>query len=144
MDCLGHVIDNKGIHASMDKMAKICDWRQPRNYNEVLRFLGLVQYLAHYMPDITVYTTPLSGCARNNRLFVWTPLLDKCFQSIKHLACKVPILRPININHPDTIWVICNGSKTGVGTVYGQGLDWKTCRPAGFYQRKLALRSRTV
>jgi hypothetical protein len=62
MDCLGHVIDNKGIHASMDKMTKICDWRQPQNYNEVLRFLGLVQYLAHYMPDITAYTTPLSGC----------------------------------------------------------------------------------
>jgi hypothetical protein len=62
----------------------------------------------------------------------------RCFQSIKNLVCKVPILRPINVNHPDTIWVICDGSKAGVGTVYGQGPDWKTCRPAGFLSKKFS------
>ena len=53
-------------------------------------FLGLVQYLAHYMPDISAYTTPLSGCVRNGCPFEWTPLLEKCFESIKTLACKAP------------------------------------------------------
>ena len=31
MDCLGHLIDNKGIHADIDKMQKIRDWHRPRN-----------------------------------------------------------------------------------------------------------------
>ena len=35
MDCLGHVITNAGIQACTDKMQKILDWRQPRNYHNI-------------------------------------------------------------------------------------------------------------
>ena len=45
-DCLGHIIDDNGIHTKLDKMRRIREWRIPRNYNEVQKFLGLVQYLA--------------------------------------------------------------------------------------------------
>ena len=65
-NCLGHVIDDNGIHAKLDKMQQIREWRIPRNYNEVQHSLGLVQNLALYMPDIMAYTTPLSGLAQNN------------------------------------------------------------------------------
>jgi Reverse transcriptase (RNA-dependent DNA polymerase) len=75
MDCLGHLIDDQGVHADADEMQHIHEWRRPWLYHKVQWFLGLVQYLAHYMPDVTAYTTPLSGCARNNCLFLWTPLV---------------------------------------------------------------------
>ncbi len=138
MDCLGHIITDAGIHADADKMQKIRDWRQPRNYHEVQRFLGLVQYLAHFMPDITAYTTPLTMCTHNGRPFQWTPLLTKCFESIKTLACKAPILKPINPKDPDPIWVICDGSRSGVSAIYRQGPDWQTCRLAGFLSKKFS------
>ena len=60
LECLGHIIDDRGIHADADKMQCIREWRCPRTFNDVQRFLGLVQYLAHYMPDISAYTMPLS------------------------------------------------------------------------------------
>ena len=66
-DCLGHVIDDNCIHAELDKMQQIREWRIPQNYNKVQKFLGLVQYLALYMPDIMACTTPLSGSAQNNQ-----------------------------------------------------------------------------
>ena len=121
VDCLGHVIDDKGIHAESDKMQCIREWRTPQNYNEVQKFLGLVQYLAQFTPDITAYTTPLSGAAHNNRAFQWTPLLDKCFKSIKALAARAPILKPVDFSNNEPVWVITDGSKTGVSAVYGQG-----------------------
>jgi hypothetical protein len=136
MDCLGHVIDNRGIHADEEKMQCIRDWRTPQSHGEILRFLGLVQYLAHFLPDVSAYTTPLANTGRNNRPFQWTPLLDKCFESIKALACKTPILSPINPKVNIPIWVISDGSKSGVGAYYGQGMDWQTCRPAGFLSKK--------
>ena len=138
MECLGHIIDDQGIHADADKMSRIREWRRPRTFEEVQRFLGLVQYLAHYMPDLSAYTTPLLGCTRNNHPFQWTPLLDKCFQSIKVLACKAPILKPIDFNNPDPVWVVTDGSKIGIGAVYGQGQDWCTCHPAGFLSKKFS------
>ena len=90
------------------------------------------------MPDISAYTTPLSGCVRNGYPSEWTPLLDKCFESIKTLACKAPILKPIDHNNPDPIWVITDGSKAGVGAAYGQGPNWKMCQPARFMSKKFS------
>ena len=118
-DCLGHIIDDNGIHAKLDKMWWIREWRIPWNYNEVQKFLGLVQYLALYMPDITAYTTPLSGSAQNNRTFQWTPLLDKCFQSIKVIAMRSPILKLVDFNKNEPVWVITDGSHMGIGAMYG-------------------------
>ena len=90
------------------------------------------------MPDITAYTTLLSGAAHNNRAFQWTPLLDKCFESIKALATRAPILKPVDFSNNEPVWVITDGSKTGVGAVYGQCKSWEQCRPAGFLSKKFS------
>ena len=65
-----------------------------------------MQYLASYMPDIMVYMTPLAGSAQNNQTFQWTPLLDKCFQSIEVIAMRLPILKPVDFNRNEPVWVI--------------------------------------
>ncbi|GJE92037.1 polyprotein [Phanerochaete sordida] len=136
MDCLGHIIDDEGLHADADKMARVREWRTPRNYHDVQRFLGLVQYLAHFMPDVSAYTGPLSAITRNGHTFDWRPLHQRCFDTIKHLACKAPILKPIDPARAEPIWVICDASTSGVGAFYGQGPAWTNCRPAGFMSRK--------
>lgn len=136
MDCLGHMIDHRGLHADDDKMARVREWRTPRDFHDVQRFLGLVQYLAHFMPNVSAYTGPLSGMMKNGRAFQWRPIHQRCLDMIKHLACAAPILRPIDPKVPEPIWVICDASASGVGAVYGQGPSWETCRPAGFMSRK--------
>ena len=136
LDCLGHIIDDKGLHADADKMARIREWRVPRDLGDVQRFLGLVQYLANFMPDVSAYTGPLSAITRNGHSFEWRPVHQKCFESIKALACKVPILKPIDASLDVPIWVVCDASVHGVGALYGQGPEWSSCRPAGFMSRK--------
>lgn len=136
MDCLGHVIDDDGLHADSDKMSKVRNWRTPRDYNDVQKFLGMVNYLANFMPNVSMYTGPLAEITRNGHSFEWRPLHQKCFDSIKNLACKVPILRPIIPASGETIWVICDASLHGVGALYGQGPNWEVCRPAGLMSKK--------
>ena len=96
------------------------------------------KHLAQFMPDITAYTTLLSGTAHNNRAFQWTPLLDKCFESIKALAAKAPILKPVYFSSNEPVWVITDGSKTGVGMEYGQGKNREQCHPARFRSKKFS------
>ena len=55
MDCLGHIIDDRGIHADSNKKAQVCKWCTPRSKHDMQHFLGLVQYLAHFMPDVSIY-----------------------------------------------------------------------------------------
>ena len=107
-----------------------------RNKHNVQRFLGLVQYLAHVMPDISAYTGPLATIQKNGHPFLWKPMHQVCMDNIKALACKVPILRPIDPSGDEPIWVICDASVSGIGAVYGQGPDWQSCRPAGFMSKK--------
>ena len=138
MDCLGHIIDDKGLHADADKMRRIREWPTPRSYHEVQRFLGLVNYIAPFMPNISAYTTPLSEMEHNERAFLWRPLHQRCFDMIKGMACKAPILKPIDTSVDEPIWLICDASVFGIGAVYGQGPEWQTCRPAGFLSRKFS------
>ena len=138
MDCLGHLIDDQGLYADADKMACVHNWPAPKNLKDVQRFLGLVQYLAHFMPDITAYTGPLAAICRNGQLFYWKPMHEACFNNIKMIACKTPILKPINPSSSDMIWVICDASMSGVGAMYGQGETWQTCRPTGFMSKKFS------
>jgi hypothetical protein len=138
MDCLGHLIDDRGLHTDTDKMECIRNWRMPKNHKEVQRFLGLVQYLAHFMPDITAYTGPLSAICRNGQPFYWKPLHEACFNHIKLIACKSPILKLINLKSNDPVWVICDASMAGIGAMYGQGETWQMCHPAGFMSKKFS------
>ena len=82
------------------------------------------------------YTIPLSGLGQNNQTFQWTPLLDKCFQSIKAIAMRWPILKPVDFNKNEPVWVITDSSRMGISVMYGQGANWDTCRPAGFLSKK--------
>lgn len=136
IDCLGHIIDNKGIHPDVDKLSRIRDWRTPRNYNDIQRFVGLVNYVGNFLPNVTTYTGPLQAMTQNGSPFFWRPIHQRCFEMIKRICYKTPIIKPIDYKSDDPIWLICDASKTGVGAMYGQGTDWTNCRPAGFMSKK--------
>lgn len=136
VDCLGHIIDDLGIHPSADKLERIREWRTPRNYNDIQRFVGLINYVSNFLPNITAYTGPLLAMTQNGAPFQWRPIHQKCFDMIKRICCKTPIIRPIDHKSTEDIWVICDASTTGVGAMYGQGPSWDKCRPAGFMSKK--------
>ena len=141
MDCLGHQIDHCRLHTDADKMKSIWHWPRPRDYNNVQKFLSMINYLLQFMPDVSAFTSPLSGMSRM-KVWHWTPLHEKCFDSLKVMACQSPILRPIDYEHAqkneEHIFLICDTSISGVGSYYGQGKDWETCHPAGFLSKKFS------
>ena len=136
MDCLGFIIDDKGIHIDPSKIDKITSWRTPRSYHDVQKFNGVIQYISQFLPNVTDLTSPLTGMCSNNREFVWMDFQDECFNKLKSLVANAPVCKPINSKATEPIWVISDASATGVGAWYGQGPTWDTCRPAGFISRK--------
>ncbi|HZZ15741.1 MAG TPA: reverse transcriptase domain-containing protein, partial [Candidatus Sulfotelmatobacter sp.] len=135
-NCLGHYRDENGLHASADKLELIRKWPTPSSYHDVQRFLGLVEYISRFLPNVSAYTTPLSGMCSNGLPFVWRNLHDKCFEMIKAITAKKLSLRPIDREDPTPVWVVCDACPSGCGAYFGQGDDWKTMRPAGFMSKK--------
>lgn len=138
VDCLGHKIDDAGIHPDIEKVEKIQEWRTPRTYNDIQRFVGLVQYLSGFIPDLSTYSGPLLSMTHNSNAFNWRPIHQRCFDMIKHICSKISVLKPLDYTSSEPIWVICDASQTGVGAMYGQGATWQTCRPAGFMSKKFS------
>ena len=42
----------------------------------------------------------------------------------------------MDFNKNEPVWVITDGSQTGIGAMYGQGKNWDTGQPAGFLSKK--------
>lgn len=136
MDCLGHQIDDQGLHADLSKMSRVRSWPTPESLQQVQSFLGLVQYIQRFIPGISELLTPLSSICANGRPFEWRPIHRKCFEEIKRRALIAPILRPINPALKLPIWLVTDASVSGVGAYYGQGESHHTMQPAGFMSRK--------
>ena len=134
MDCLSHIITNAGIHACTDKMQKIRNWWQPCNFHKsrgssdlrnIWHILCQMSQHTHH-PWWCVFTMAesLSGCC----------YMTNALSQSKHLHVGLPCWSQstwttLTWYGSSAIWVICDGSKSGVGTFYGQGLEWQTCRP---------------
>ena len=104
--------------------------------HDVQRFLGLVEYISQFLPNVLAYTTPLSGMCTNSLPFLWRGIHDKCLKTIKAIASQKLLLCPINHASKEPVWVVCDACPSGCGAYYGQGKDWKTMRPTGFMSKK--------
>jgi len=70
---LGHVIDDQGIHADPEKIREIQEWHTPKSKHELKTFIGVVIYLAQFLPHLATASTPLSDLLSQNE-FEWRPL----------------------------------------------------------------------
>ena len=91
-----------------NKTLWIYEWHT-RNKQDVQRFLGLVQYLAHFIPDASVCTDTLASIQKNSHTFLWKPMHQVCMENIKALTCKVPIDHLIMSQYGLSMMCLCQG-----------------------------------
>jgi len=113
------------------------DWTRPESQKELQRFNGMVNYISRFIPHIATITAPLTELSGNAE-WVWTDLQEAAFEAVKRAADKYKVLRQIDYNKPDMIWLFTDASPTGMGDLIGQGPTRDAARPAAFHSRKLA------
>jgi len=62
---------------------------------------------------------------------------EAAFEAVKREADKHKVLRPIDYNKSDMIWLFTDASPTGTGAWIGQRPTRDAARPAAFHSRKL-------
>ncbi|GAA5826830.1 hypothetical protein JCM3770_005419 [Rhodotorula araucariae] len=124
---LGHIISRKGIEADSSKTDKIKNWARPRTVTQVRGFLGVVQYLRKFIPQLADHTavlTPLTRKGLTSIELLWGAREEKAFSAIKRIVTSLPVLRPVDQDSGVPIWLMTDTSKVGVGGVLLQGDDW--------------------
>ncbi|GFO47142.1 Pol polyprotein [Plakobranchus ocellatus] len=89
---LGHIIDGHGIRAGPQKIEAIVEFPVPTNITELQRFLGMVNQLAKFSPELASQTEPLRQLLKRDSLWSWGHPQEQSFQAVKKNLTSTPVL----------------------------------------------------
>ena len=75
----GHTISSKGIHPSVDKVEAIKAFPIPTCRKDISSFLGMLNYLTRFIPNLASETAPLRKLLRKDVPWQWTEEEDAIF-----------------------------------------------------------------
>jgi hypothetical protein len=136
MDVLGSIIDETGMYPADEKIKKIMDYPTPTNRRQLQTFMGMVNYLSQFTPNLATISSPLSVLQGSNTNWKWTHMHAEAFRQVKNLISNPTTLVAINKESGRPVYLITDASDLGIGAWIGQEDENGIIRPAGFHSRK--------
>ena len=110
---IGHIATDKGLKVDPAKVQAIVDMPPPTDKLGVQRLLGLSQYLAKLLPQLSDITKPLIDLTQNDVQFIWMDAQQAAFGRLKDAVTTTPVLRYYNRDEEITLqW---DASQSGLG-----------------------------
>jgi hypothetical protein len=112
---IGHVFEDGLVKPDPERIKAIVDYEQPQNKKDLQRFLGMINYLRNYIPDLAGVSKPLRCLLKKNVEFVWYKEHHDCFNKLKSALTQDPILQTFDINKE--IVIQTDSSQNAIGSV---------------------------
>lgn len=112
---IGHVLSGEGLKPDQDKIKAIVEMPKPQDKSALLRFLGMVRYLAKFVPNLSETSAPLRKLLKSGVEWHWETPLQKSFEALKSQLSNAPVLRYFDVNKAVTLSV--DASSEGLGAV---------------------------
>ncbi|XP_064081863.1 uncharacterized protein LOC135198221 [Macrobrachium nipponense] len=110
----GFTLSEEGIAADPGLVAALQDFPTPSNLTDLRSFMGLVNQLAEFTPDIALTAQPLRPLMSPKRSFLWTPDHDQAFKHVKQALSSPPVLASFDPTLPTIL-------QTDASRLYGIG-----------------------
>ena len=110
---VGHVFTATGLRPDPAKVSAITDMPPPEDVTALQRFLGMVTYLAKFIPNLSDLAAPLRELTNNDVHWCWLDRHNAVFLEIKDKIAHAPTLKYFDVKKPIT--VTCDASKFGLG-----------------------------
>ncbi|XP_048577104.1 uncharacterized protein K02A2.6-like [Nematostella vectensis] len=110
---IGHIATDKGLKVDPAKVRAIVDMPSPTDKLGVQRLLGLAQYLAKFLPQLSDITKPLRDLTQSDVQFIWDDVQQSAFEKLKDAVTVTPVLRYYNLDEEITLQ--CDASQSGLG-----------------------------
>ncbi|CAI7900983.1 unnamed protein product [Closterium sp. NIES-53] len=134
LEFLGDVVSRDGIKINLAKIKTIQEWKSPTNITELQSFLGFVNYVRRFIPNMAGITSPLTDLLHKDRDFVRGEEAEAAFQELKNFLVSPPVLRIADPSKP--FEVVTDASDFAIGVVllqdFGTGMQ-----PIAYESRKL-------
>ena len=97
-----HVLSGEGLKADPEKIRAVQDMKRPQSQRELMTFLGFIQYLKKFMPNMADISAPLRKLTEKNAEWKWTETEENSFNKLKktgNRSSSTQVLRPYITSH---------------------------------------------
>ncbi len=134
---MGHVRTPQGVKADDGKIQAVVSMPAPIDRQALQCLLGMIRYLASFIPGEASLTAPLRQLLRKDIAFQWQPEHDKAISALKTAMTNSPVLRYYDPNTALTIQT--DASKDGLGSCLLQ-----EGQPIAYASRALTIQKRST
>ena len=115
---IGHMFTDEGVKPDKEKVQAILMMPEPSTKQELQRFIGMIQYLAKFIPDLSEKAAPLRSLLKKNAAWQWNDEHQRAYQLLKEECSKQPTLCYYDVSKP--VKISADSSKCGLGAVCEQ------------------------
>ena len=122
---MGHIIDQNGIRFARDKIAKVLDFVTPVVVNDLMSFMGLVNYFGDHIPHLAEQLKLLREMeaeARKSKRLKWSDERRLQFERIKNIVNE---LQPLYFLRDGGTIKVYTASDYAIGGYVCQVIDGK-------------------
>ncbi|CAI7867103.1 unnamed protein product [Closterium sp. NIES-54] len=121
LEILGHILSAEGVEIATKKITTIQAWHAPTNLTELQSFLGFVNYVRLFVPDMAKLTAPLTDRLRKGVEYTWGEKEQAAFSSLKQILCSPLVLYIADPHRPFEL--VANARDIVVGAVLLQDFE---------------------
>lgn len=110
---IGHIFSENGRRVDPDRIEAVTHMENPKNVKELQRFLGMINYMRSFLPNLATITAPLRELLKKDVCWHWTRSQQEAMDKLKILITSTPVLQAFDVTAE--VVVQCDASKDGVG-----------------------------
>jgi hypothetical protein len=114
---VGHRLTGEGLKATPDRLKAITEMRTPQDVKELEAVLGMIAYVAKFIPNLSELTAPLRE-AKQREVWHWGDAEQAAYDKIKAELASDRVLKFYNVNKPLLLSV--DASTKGLGAAVMQ------------------------
>lgn len=118
LEFAGHIWSTEGVQPDPKKVQAIVEAPAPTNVSEVRSFLGMVNYVSRFIPNMATVSEPLRVLTKKDQEWKWGDEQEAAFQSLKGSISSPKVMAFFDTNKDVTLLV--DASPIGLGAVLSQ------------------------
>ena len=110
---MGNLVSSDGLKPDPKKIEAIVNMPKPTDVTSLQLLLGMIKYLAQYIPNESAITEPLRELLKKDAEWAWHPEHDKAIENMKAVLTNKPVLAFFDVKQPVNIQT--DASQSGLG-----------------------------
>ena len=142
---VGHVLSFQGLKADYEKLRAVEQMKAPENKKDLQHFLGFIQYLAKFLPNMSEVSAPLRELLHKDIEWHWDTAQENSFQTLKKMCVNAPVLAYFDKDKPIVLSV--DSSSKGMGAALlqeGKPIAYASCALTETQQRYSQIEKETL